>query len=221
MHNITSLREKASTIAASDGNEREQLRRVLHRMLDPNEFLSDYGIRSISKATRKPFVFEYAVAEVWWSICRQSQIQGCGGNSNCADPSGCPVNGLILRALYQFYQFYGDDFKVECPTGFGKDDDVVRGCGRIKRRLTNIFLRDKNDRRAVYGGHWKFQNDPYWRDLILFHDISIRERRGARASHQTGWTGVIAYLMKDVGADNATGGVVHRERLCGYPGGSA
>jgi hypothetical protein len=131
--NITSLREKGVNgrrilTLLNEG----KLRRVLHRMLDPKEFLSDYGIRSISKAYEgKPFVFEYAGGKVRWSIFQQNRIQGCSAaNSNWCGPIWMPVNGLILRALYQSYQFYGDDFKVECPHRFGKFDDVVRGCAR-------------------------------------------------------------------------------------------
>ena len=107
-----------------------------------------------------------------------------------------PVNSLILRALYQFYQFYGDDFKVECPTGSGKMMTLFEVAVEINRRMTNIFLRDKNGRRAVYGGTGKFQNDPYWKDLILFYEYFHAENgAGLGASHQTGWTGMIAYLM--------------------------
>ncbi|HEY1993569.1 MAG TPA: glucosidase, partial [Edaphobacter sp.] len=97
----------------------------------------------------------------------------------------------------QFYQFYGDDFKIECPTGSGNLMTLFEVAVEINRRLSNIFLRDKNGRRAVYGGTEKFQNDPYWRDLILFHEYFHGENgAGLGASHQTGWTGVIAYLMK-------------------------
>jgi hypothetical protein len=104
---------------------------------------------------------------------------------------------MILRALYQFYQFYGDDFKVECPTGSGKMMTLFEVAVEINRRMTNIFLRDKNGRRAVYGGTEKFQNDPHWRDLIYFYEYFHGENgAGLGASHQTGWTGMIAYLMK-------------------------
>jgi hypothetical protein len=179
-------------------NERK-LRRVLHRMLDPNEFLSDYGIRSISKAYEgKPFVFQFAGGQSSVEYLPAESNNGMfGGNSNWRGPIWMPVNALILRALYQFYQFYGDDFKIECPTGSGTMMTLFEVATEINRRLTNIFLRDKNGKRAVYGGTERFQNDPYWKDLILFHEYFHGENgAGLGASHQTGWTGVIAYLMK-------------------------
>ena len=108
-----------------------------------------------------------------------------------------PVNLLILRALYQFYQFYGDSFTIECPTGSGKMMTLFEVAKEINRRLSNIFLRDETGKRAVYGGMEKFQKDPYWKDLILFHEYFHGENgAGLGASHQTGWTGVIAYAMK-------------------------
>jgi hypothetical protein len=120
-----------------------------------------------------------------------------GGNSNWRGPIWMPVNALILRALYQFYQFYGDDFKIECPTGSGTMMTLFEVAAEINRRLSNIFLRDKKGRRAVYGGMDRFQNDPYWKDLIQFHEYFHGENgAGLGASHQTGWTGVVAYLMK-------------------------
>jgi hypothetical protein len=198
--NITSLRKKGVNgrrilTVMNEG----KLRRVLHRMLDPNEFLSDYGIRSISKCyERKPFIFEYPGGRSSVEYLPAESNTGMfGGNSNWRGPIWMPVNGLILRALYQFYQFYGDDFKIECPTGSGNLMTLFEVAVEISRRLSNIFLRDKNGRRAVYGGTEKFQNDPYWRDLILFHEYFHGENgAGLGASHQTGWTGVIAYLMK-------------------------
>jgi hypothetical protein len=182
-------------------NERK-LRRVLQRMLDPNEFLSDYGIRSISKCYEgKPFVFEYTGGQNSVEYLPAESNTGMfGGNSNWRGPIWMPVNTLILRALYQFYQFYGDDFKIECPTGSGKMMTLFEVAEDINGRLAKIFLRDEKGRRAVYGGMKsmeKFQNDPYWKDLILFHEYFHAENgAGLGASHQTGWTGVIAYLMK-------------------------
>jgi Mannosylglycerate hydrolase MGH1-like glycoside hydrolase domain len=176
-----------------------KLRRVLHRMLDPNEFLSDYGIRSISKSYEaNPFVFEYADGKSSVEYLPGESNTGMfGGNSNWRGPIWMPVNTLILRALYQFYQFYGDDFKIECPTGSGKMMTLYEVAVEINQRLANIFLRDGKGRRAVYGSMDKFQNDPYWKDLILFHEYFHGEDgAGLGASHQTGWTGVIAYLMR-------------------------
>jgi hypothetical protein len=168
-------------------------------MLDPNEFLSDYGIRSISKAYEgKPFVFDYAggTSSVDY-LPAESNTGMFGGNSNWRGPIWMPVNTIILRALYQFYQFYGDDFEIECPTGSGKMMTLFEVAVEINRRLSKIFLRDEKGHRAVYGGMEKFQNDPYWKDLILFHEYFHAENgAGLGASHQTGWTGVIGYLMK-------------------------
>jgi hypothetical protein len=198
--NITSLREQGVNgrrilALLNEG----KLRRVLHRMLDPNEFLSEYGIRSVSKCYEgKPFVFEYAGGKSSVEYLPAESNTGMfGGNSNWRGPIWMPVNALILRALYQFYQFYGDDFKIECPTGSGKMMTLFEVAVEINGRLSKIFLRDDKGRRAVYGGTEKFQNDPYWKDLILFHEYFHGENgAGLGASHQTGWTGVIAYLMR-------------------------
>jgi hypothetical protein len=176
-----------------------KLRRVLHRMLDPDEFLSEYGIRSISKCYEgKPFVFEYTGGKNSVEYLPAESNTGMfGGNSNWRGPIWMPVNTLILRALYQFYQFYGDDFKVECPTGSGKMMTLFEVAEDINGRLAKIFLRDEKGKRAVYGGTQKFQDDPYWKDLVLFYEYFHGENgAGLGASHQTGWTGVIAYLMK-------------------------
>ena len=198
--NITSLREKGVNnrrilALLNEG----KLRRVLHRMLDPDEFLSDYGIRSISKAyDGHPFVFEYPGGRNTVEYLPAESNTGMfGGNSNWRGPIWMPVNTLILRGLYQYYQFYGEDFKVECPTGSGKMMTLYEVAVEINRRLSNIFLRDEKGRRAVYGSLAKFQNDPYWKDLILFYEYFHGDNgAGIGASHQTGWTGVISYLMK-------------------------
>ena len=201
--NITSLRTRGVNgrrilALLNEG----KLRRVLHRMLDPNEFLSDYGIRSISKCYEgKPFVFDFTGGRNSVEYLPAESNTGMfGGNSNWRGPIWMPVNTLILRALYQFYQFYGDDFKVECPTGSGKMMTLFEVAEELNHRLSKIFLRDEKGRRALYGGMKsmeKFQNDPYWKDLILFHEYFHGENgAGLGASHQTGWTGVIAYLMK-------------------------
>ena len=179
------------------------VRRVLSRMLDPNEFLSEHGIRSISKCYEgKPFVFEYGgVRSSVEYLPAESDTGMFGGNSNWRGPIWMPVNALILRALYQFYQFYGDDFKIECPTGSGKMMTLFEVAERISiTGSPKFFYVMRMGRRAVYGGMKsmeKFQSDPYWKDLILFHEYFHGENgAGLGASHQTGWTGVIAYLMK-------------------------
>jgi hypothetical protein len=119
-----------------------------------------------------------------------------GGNSNWRGPIWMPVNGLIIRALLQYYTYYGDQFTVECPTGSGRLMNLYQVAEEIARRLGNIFLRDASGRRPVYGGTRKFHEDPYWRDHILFYEYFHGDNgAGLGASHQTGWTGIIARLM--------------------------
>jgi hypothetical protein len=119
-----------------------------------------------------------------------------GGNSNWRGPVWTPVNALIIRALLQYYAYYGDDFTVECPTGSGRLMTLYEVAEELSRRLTAIFLRDVNGRRPVYGGAGKFQDDPHWRDLILFYEYFHGDNgAGLGASHQTGWTGLVARLM--------------------------
>jgi hypothetical protein len=116
-----------------------------------------------------------------------------GGNSNWRGPIWMPVNALIVRALLQYYLFYGDDFTIECPTGSGRKMTLYQVAEEIARRLGNIFLRDKDGRRPVYGGTRKFQEDPNWRDYVLFYEYFHGDNgAGLGASHQTGWTGIIA-----------------------------
>ena len=178
--------------------DEKKLRRVLAKMLDEDEFLSEYGIRSLSRFhADHPFVLnvggkEYRVAY----LPAESDTAMFGGNSNWRGPIWMPVNGLIIRALLQYYGYYGDDFKVECPTGSGRKMTLYQIAEEINRRLANIFLKDKNGRRPVYGGTLKFQQDPHWRDLILFYEYFHGDNgAGLGASHQTGWTGIIARGM--------------------------
>ncbi len=119
-----------------------------------------------------------------------------GGNSNWRGPVWMPVNGLLIRSLLNLYQFYGDDFKVECPTGSGKYMTLFEVAKDLNRRLSSIFLRDATGKRPVYGGNKKFQEDPHWKDYILFYEYFHGDNgAGLGASHQTGWTGVIARSM--------------------------
>ena len=119
-----------------------------------------------------------------------------GGNSNWRGPIWMPVNGLIIRALLQYYLYYGNDFTVECPTGSGRQMNLYQIAEEIARRLGNIFLKDPHGRRPVYGGAAKFQNDPHWRDCVLFYEYFHGDNgAGLGASHQTGWTGIVARLM--------------------------
>ena len=178
--------------------DKEKLRRILGYMLDENEFFSPYGIRSVSKYHRDhPYVFyleghEYRVDY----LPAESNTGLFGGNSNWRGPIWMPVNGLIIRGLLQMYPFYGPDFKVECPTGSGKYMTLFEVAKEIGDRLSKIYLRDANGRRPVYGGMKKFQEDPHWRDYILFHEYFHGDNgAGLGASHQTGWTGIIARTL--------------------------
>jgi hypothetical protein len=175
-----------------------KLRRVLSKMLDENEFLSEFGIRSLSRYhAEHPYVFNAGGQEYRVSYLPAESDTGMfGGNSNWRGPIWMPVNGLIIRALLQYYMYYGDDFVVECPTRSGRKMNLYQVAEEIARRLTNIFLKDKNGRRPVYGGAEKFQHDPHWRDLILFYEYFHGDNgAGLGASHQTGWTGAVARGM--------------------------
>jgi len=177
----------------------ERLRRILARMLDENEFLSPYGIRSISKFhERNPYLFHTGGQEYRVDYLPAESNTGMfGGNSNWRGPIWMPVNALIIRALLNFYLYYGDNFKIECPTGSGKMMNLFEVSREIADRLIRIFLRNDKGMRPVYGGTEKFQNDPYWRDLILFYEYFHADNgAGLGASHQTGWTGLVAKLIQ-------------------------
>jgi hypothetical protein len=174
---------------------KEKLQRILAYMLDENEFLSPYGIRSLSRYhLDHPFVFHVGGQEYKVQYLPAESNTGMfGGNSNWRGPIWMPVNGLIIRALLNMYPFYGDDFKVECPTGSGHYMTLFEVAKEIANRLSKMFLQDDNGRRPVYGGTKKFQEDPYWRDYILFYEYFHGDNgAGLGASHQTGWTGLIA-----------------------------
>jgi hypothetical protein len=175
-----------------------KLRRVLGKMLDENEFLSPYGIRSLSRFHEKnPYVVHVGGQEYRVSYLPAESDTGMfGGNSNWRGPIWMPVNCLIIRALLQYYAFYGDEFTIECPTGSGRRMTLYQVAENLAGRLANIFLRDKQGRRPVYGGTRLLQEDPHWRDLILFYEYFHGENgAGLGASHQTGWTGIVARIM--------------------------
>ncbi|OQY97304.1 MAG: glucosidase [Candidatus Brocadia sp. UTAMX2] len=175
-----------------------KLRRVLEKMLDEREFLSPYGIRALSRYhADHPYIFRTGGQEYRVSYLPAESDSGMfGGNSNWRGPIWMPVNGLIIRALLQYYAYYGNDFTVECPTGSGRRMNLYQVAGEITRRLSNIFLQDKDGRRPVYGDTRKFQEDPLWRDYIQFYEYFHGDNgAGLGASHQTGWTGIIARLM--------------------------
>ncbi|HEX2520473.1 MAG TPA: glucosidase, partial [Terriglobia bacterium] len=177
----------------------DKLRRVLKIMLDESEFFSPYGVRALSRYhADHPYVFraegqEYGVGY----LPAESDSGMFGGNSNWRGPIWMPVNGLLIRALLHYYSYYGDDFKIECPTGSGKQMTLYQVAEELSRRLSSIFLRDADGRRPVYGGTRKFQEDPHWRDLILFYEYFHGDNgAGLGASHQTGWTGIVARFMQ-------------------------
>lgn len=177
---------------------KKKLERVLGYLLDENEFLGPHGIRSLSKYhLDHPFIFRVGHEEFKVQYLPAESNTGMfGGNSNWRGPVWMPVNILIVRALLNLYHFYGDEFKVQCPTGSGKYMTLFDAAKEIARRLSGMFLRDSNGRRPVYGGSAKFQEDPHWRDLILFYEYFHGDNgAGLGASHQTGWTGLVAPLM--------------------------
>jgi hypothetical protein len=175
-----------------------KLRRILARMLDESRFLSPYGIRSLSR-WHLDHPFELDVNGQKYEVKylpAESNTGMFGGNSNWRGPVWFPVNALIVRALIGLYRFYGDDFKVECPTGSGVPMTLFEVAREITRRLAATFLPDATGRRPVFGGAKKFQSDPHWKDLILFYEYFHGDNgAGLGASHQTGWTGLVAPLM--------------------------
>jgi hypothetical protein len=181
---------------------RERLVKVLKPMLDEKEFLSPYGIRSISKLHQdQPYTFwvdgqshtiDYQPAE--------SSSGLFGGNSNWRGPIWFPINYLLIESLQKYHHFYGDSLKVECPTGSGQMMDLGEVAADLSRRLIKLFLRDGNGERPIYGGNRLFQDDPYWRDHILFNEYFHGDNgAGLGASHQTGWTGLVAKLIQQSG----------------------
>jgi hypothetical protein len=171
-------------------------------MLDENEFLSPYGIRALSRFhDRNPYVVnvdgqDYSVNY----LPAESNTGMFGGNSNWRGPVWMPVNAVLIRALMSYYLYYGDNFRIECPTGSGNFMNLFEVALEIANRLTRIFLRDESGRRPVYGGTQKFQTDPNWRDNLLFFEYFHGDNgAGLGASHQTGWTGVVAKLIEVFG----------------------
>jgi len=180
----------------------ERLRRILSAMLDENEFLSPYGIRALSRYhAEHPYVFHVNGQEYRVNYLPAESDTGMfGGNSNWRGPIWMPVNALLIRALLSYYLYYGDAFKIECPTGSGNLMNLFEVAREISNRLTRIFVRDESGRRPVFGGTEKFQTDPYWKDHILFYEYFHGDNgAGLGASHQTGWTGVVAKLIEFFG----------------------
>jgi hypothetical protein len=175
-----------------------RLRRVLSRMLDPAEFLGDHGIRSLSRYhLDHPYVFEAGGQEFRVGYLPAESDSGMfGGNSNWRGPIWAPVNALFVRSLLQLFSYYGDDFKIECPTGSGISMNLFQVAQELSNRLAGLFLRDHQGHRPIYGGMKKFQEDPHWKDHILFSEYFHGDNgAGLGASHQTGWTAVIPAMM--------------------------
>jgi hypothetical protein len=173
-----------------------QLRLILKRMLDEEEFLSPFGIRSLSRAHKDhPYVLESdgESHSVDYEPC-ESNTGLFGGNSNWRGPIWFPLNYLLIESLQKFHHYLGDDYKVECPTGSGTMMTLWEVAGEISRRLARIFLKDECGRRPVYG------NDQWPEDLILFYEYFHGENgKGLGASHQTGWTALVAKLLQQSG----------------------
>ena len=182
---------------------KDQLRRVLRFMLDENEFLSPYGIRAVSRHHKdNPYVLQVNGTQHRVDYEPAESSNGLfGGNSNWRGPIWFPMNYLLIESLQKFHHYHGEDFKVECPTGSGQMMTLWEVAAEISKRLSRIFLRDADGRRAVFGGTAKFQNDPNWRDLIPFYEYFHGDNgAGIGASHQTGWTAVVAKLLQQNGA---------------------
>ena len=176
-----------------------RLKSLLKRMLDPQEFLSDYGVRSLSKYyAANPYELHrsYGDFTVKYDPAESSTV-AFGGNSNWRGPIWFPINYLLVEALEKYHQFFGDEFEVEDPTGSGANLNLEQVAVELSRRLVNIFLRDKQGCRPVFGANMTFQNDPYWRNYIAFYEYFHGDNgRGVGASHQTGWTALVANLLE-------------------------
>ncbi len=177
---------------------------LLRRMLDETEFLSDYGVRAISRQhLEQPYEFKLGDVDMTVGYEPAESRSGLfGGNSNWRGPIWMPVNYLLIESLQKFHHYYGDDFKIECPTGSGKFLTIEAIAAELGRRLTGPFLRDDSGTRPVLRYHPKLSRDPHFRDLVLFHEYLHGDTgRGVGASHQTGWTGLVAKLLQPRQAD--------------------
>jgi hypothetical protein len=181
---------------------RAQLPRVLRFMLDEREFLSPHGVRSLSQVhADQPYTLAVDGMEHRVDYEPAESASGLfGGNSNWRGPVWLPVNYLLIEALQRFYHFYGDELTVPFPTGADRRLNLWQVATELSRRLTRIFLRDDHGRRPVFGGAERFQRDPHWRDLILFYEyFHGDDGAGIGASHQTGWTALVAKLLQQSG----------------------
>ena len=183
--------------------DEHKLRRILFRMLDENEFFGPYGVRSVSRYHEaNPYVFQAGGTTRTVDYNPGESMTGLfGGNSNWRGPVWMPVNYLLIESLQKFHHYLGDDYRVECPTGSGRFLTLWEVAAEISRRLIGVFRRDADTgRRAVFGGYEKFQRDPHWNPYPLFHEYFHADTgRGCGASHQTGWTGLVAKLLQQTG----------------------
>jgi len=174
------------------------MKKLLRRMLDESEFLSDYGVRAVSRYhLEHPYTFQWDGQSMTVQYQPAESTSGLfGGNSNWRGPIWFPVNFLIVESLQKFHHYYGNDFKIECPTGSGRYLTINDVANELARRLARLLLRD-NGRRPVFGDNEKLQSDPHFRDYVFFHEYFHGDTgRGLGASHQTGWTGLIAKLLQ-------------------------
>jgi hypothetical protein len=179
-----------------------KLRHILEKMLDEGEFLSPYGIRSVSKFHKEnPYILTVDGTEYRVDYEPAESSTGMfGGNSNWRGPVWFPMNFLIIESLQKFHHYLGDDFKVECPTGSGKMMNLKEVAIELSQRLIRLFLKDSSGQRPIYGGMQKFQTDSHWRELILFPEYFHGDNgAGIGAMHQTGWTGLVAFLIQQCG----------------------
>jgi Glycosyl hydrolase family 63 C-terminal domain len=180
----------------------DMLRRILQRMLDETEFLAPNGIRALSKYHKDhPYVLDFDGERHAIAYEPAESTTGLfGGNSNWRGPLWMPINYLIIESLQKFHHYLGDDFKVECPTGSGQMKTLSEVAQELSHRLMNLFLKDSRGRRPVFGGEEKFQNDPQWNAYPLFYEYFHGDNgAGIGASHQTGWTGLVAKLLQQCG----------------------
>ncbi|KAM3098250.1 MGH1-like glycoside hydrolase domain-containing protein [Phormidesmis sp. 146-12] len=180
----------------------DKLQSILQTMLNETEFLSDYGIRAISKHhAQHPYIFDANGTQFRVDYEPAESSSGLfGGNSNWRGPIWFPVNFLLIESLQTFHRYLGNDFKVECPTGSGQLLNLQEAAAELSQRLIRIFLRNEAGQRPVYGGTQVFQNNPHWQDLILFYEYFQGDNgAGIGASHQTGWTGLVAILIQQFG----------------------
>jgi hypothetical protein len=191
--------------------DEQRLRRILAVMLDEEEFLGAHGIRAISRRhLEQPYVFDWGGQEYnVHYLPAESDTGMFGGNSNWRGPVWFPMNLVILRGLTQLYRYYGERLKVECPTGSGRELNLLEVARDIGRRLATTFTEDEHGRRPVFGGIEKFQTDPHWHDLLLFHEYFHGDNgAGIGASHQTGWTGTVAVLLLLAGGMRSPSGAM-------------